>query len=182
MASAQINVDIDPACTSSIGEYFAMLARPRLDAAMFQCQQEDWSLQFQKWNVAYCFATLIVSVLFLGLRVLQELVHFKLATMIVDIYTTAIYLLLGILFAHMGWFCVVRKNGCCGRIGYLIWAAVYLLLNAAPMVNSVTSDPGVPCGLVYAMMLVPVGYMVLALFKLAVSDSARSPNLVGATS
>merc|ERR1719313_936255 len=37
---------------------------------------------------------------------------------------TVIY---GLFVTHMGWFCVIKSRGCCGRIGYLLWAIFYVI-------------------------------------------------------
>merc|ERR1712190_321068 len=98
-------------------------------------------------------------------RCFANLSHFALASITTDIVFSAVGIVLGFIFAHMGWFCIVRRDGCCGSIGYLIWALVYILLNAGPLSRG-------DAGLIYLAMLVPVGYMIFSLFKLFQSNSS----------
>lgn len=130
---ACVDVSIDPAYSASCAEYLALLCHPRLDAGMFKFQQEDWNAQFQVWSIVYAFASIIINVLFLCFRVLQELSDLALATIAADIAISGTGIVLGILFAHLGWFCIVRRQGCCGAVGYILWAVVYVLLNMGPV-------------------------------------------------
>ncbi|CAJ1404438.1 unnamed protein product [Effrenium voratum] len=71
-------------------------------------------------------------------------------------------LLLFTILNGISWYCVVKRLGCCGRAGYLVWAAVYVLLNLGRLQAISWSS----CYLIYLLMIVPAGYMVVALIQL----------------
>merc|ERR1719382_254742 len=134
---------------------------------MFKCDQSDWKECFQAWSVVYCFASILIAVIFLGLRCLSYLSYFNLPAIVVDVISSVVAIVICFIFAHLDWFCVVRRDGCCGSLGYLIWAIVYILIPCGPMYF------GGAVGLIYLAMLVPVVYMALASFKLM--QGSREP-------
>mmetsp|Transcript_55321 Transcript_55321/g.157185 ORF Transcript_55321/g.157185 Transcript_55321/m.157185 type:complete len:174 (-) Transcript_55321:105-626(-) len=167
-----MTASIDGSFMAHCSEFKSLLLQPRLEAGMFKCQQSDWTAHYQSWCIVYAFASVLVSLLFLVLRVLAELAGLALATVFFDIVQSAVYIVLAIVLAYSGWFCVVKRQGCCGKAGYVAWAAVYIILNCGPLLRG-------GFGLIYLAMLVPVAYMVIALVKLATAgSSARTAPLV----
>mmetsp|Transcript_59358 Transcript_59358/g.133738 ORF Transcript_59358/g.133738 Transcript_59358/m.133738 type:complete len:177 (-) Transcript_59358:270-800(-) len=172
--AATINVNIDPGAANSIREFLGILSRPKLDKAMFQFRQSDWSGHFQSWCVVYAFASVAVSVLFLVLRLVVELAHFALVTMAADIATSVITMAIGLVFAYLGWFCIVKRKGCCGKPGYVAWVLIYSVFCIFPLLQGAAFSER----LVYLIMIVPVGYMVLALVSLLRAPEQPSAPLV----
>ncbi|CAJ1334886.1 unnamed protein product, partial [Effrenium voratum] len=146
----------------ALKEFLRLLSKPRIQSEMFKCTQADWYSAFERWDVLYVWALLVVSLLLWALRVISELASFKLVTLVTDIAYTLVDLLLFTILNGISWYCVVKRLGCCGRAGYLVWAAVYVLLNLGRLQAISWSS----CYFIYLLMIVPAGYMVVALIQL----------------
>jgi hypothetical protein len=157
-----LNVDlaVDTSYCESFPDFGKILQKPKLNKAMFKCEQSDWHQQFQAWAVVYVFAVIMVSIIAFALRAYLHLQHNKVIAPIADLVFTAVHLVTMVLFVHCGWFLVVKKKGCCGKFGYLVWAVVLVLASLGPLYREDVSD------LVYLIMLVPVFYMSFACIKL----------------
>mmetsp|Transcript_10121 Transcript_10121/g.16137 ORF Transcript_10121/g.16137 Transcript_10121/m.16137 type:complete len:174 (-) Transcript_10121:42-563(-) len=160
---------IDGGYVESFSEYWKLLLSPKVNGAMFQCSQPDWKVQFEMWNVVYILLMIVVTLLFLLINLLGELLHLKVISMVLSIVFSAIALVLSFACAHMGWYCIVKKDGCCGKTGYLVWGLVYLVCFLPIAINQ-------QIGPLYCLMLVPVVYLEISLFHLF-NGSARGPLL-----
>jgi hypothetical protein len=88
------------------------------------------------------------------------------------------------LLPHLGWFCVVKTHGCCGRIGYLIWGIIYVVValtrtGYASSFSVLDTYGGGSVGLWTALLclanllaIVPAGYMGFACLQLFQTDPA----------
>merc|ERR1712176_704534 len=104
---------------------------------------------------------IILSVFGFGLRLLLAFQHGKVLAPFGDAIFSVIYIAYMMLFAHFGWFVVVKRKGCCGKIGYLVWAIVLLLCSLGPIMNHHFLNPQA-VDIVYVIMIVPIFYMMFA--------------------
>ncbi|CAK9087406.1 unnamed protein product [Durusdinium trenchii] len=136
---------------SAVAEFVRLLSRPRVEKKMFKCEQteSEWATVYERWDVLYVWALLGTSLLLWLFRALSELAKFQVATVISDILFTVADLLLCILLNGISWYCVVKRLGFCGRAGSSV----------SPMARS-------HWYLFYFLMLIPAGFMILALIQL----------------
>ncbi|CAL1146723.1 unnamed protein product [Cladocopium goreaui] len=147
-----------------VRDFLRLLIRPRIDRKMFKCEQSqsDWSEAYERWNVIYVWSLVLTSlVLWLG-RALWELSRLKLGTVFEDILFTVVDILLCTVLNGLSWYCVVKRLGFCGRAGYLVWALIYVFLSIGRLQTITWSQ----WFLFYILMLIPAGYMILALIQL----------------
>ncbi|CAL1146724.1 unnamed protein product [Cladocopium goreaui] len=117
---------------------------------------------YERWNVIYVWSLVLTSlVLWLG-RALWELSRLKLGTVFEDILFTVVDILLCTVLNGLSWYCVVKRLGFCGRAGYLVWALIYVFLSIGRLQTITWSQ----WFLFYILMLIPAGYMILALIQL----------------
>mmetsp|Transcript_46475 Transcript_46475/g.131399 ORF Transcript_46475/g.131399 Transcript_46475/m.131399 type:complete len:155 (-) Transcript_46475:118-582(-) len=145
--------------TKSINEYVELLKKPDLKQQMFQCSQPDWSASFQSWNVVYALASVVVTLVGLLFKVFGLVGQGNLSALVTTMILTVVHMLIFLAFAHLGWFCVVKNKGCCGKPGYLCWAVVYIIIIGIPALQALTN-------LIYLILLVPCVYMIIALIHL----------------
>ena len=163
--------------SSTTREYVRLLMKPTLTSDMFGCQHDDWALAFARWNVLYVWALFAVSLLFWLMQALGQLLAFRLVSIALSVMFTLLDILLFVLLNWSSWYCVVKRLGFCGRVGYLAWALLYACLNVGRL-GAVWSG-----GLsywIYILMLVPAAYMVLSLIQLFRGVGGRGPLLSGA--
>ena len=161
---------------STTREYVRLLMKPTLTADMFGCRHDDWATAFSRWNVLYVWALLVVSLLFWLLQVLSLLLRFALISIAFQVVFTLVDIIIFMLLNWTSWYCVVKRLGFCGRVGYLAWALVYVCLNIGRLGAVVNG------GLnywIYILMLIPAAYMVLALIQLFCGGGTRGPLLAG---
>merc|ERR1712129_526253 len=132
-----------------------------VDEAMFKCTQTDWSKQFQGWNVIYFVLNVILAIIKFVLAFSNLAGKLKLLAIIPLIVHSVVGLLIGCLLCHLGWFCVVKQQDCCGQTGYLIWGLLYLIFLFWPLLQG-----AVGLNLLCLLLLIPAFYMLHALFKL----------------
>ena len=172
---AQLSGSVELASTSR--EYARLLMKPKLTADMFGCRHDDWALAFARWNVIYVWALLAVSLLFWLLHVLGLFLRFALVSIAISVLFTLLDILLFLLLNWTSWYCVVKRLGFCGRVGYLAWALLYVCLNIGRL-GAVWSG-GVSYW-IYLLMLFPAGYMVLSLIQLFRGVGGRGTRVVAA--
>merc|ERR1712232_763930 len=89
----------------------------------------DWFKVYQDWNLLTLQVRLILFVIDLVMALVACFNTDATAFMLVP------WLVLGFISAFLsgwiGWLCIVRKRGCCGDIGFLIWAGVHFLNSIA---------------------------------------------------
>eukprot|EP00913_Durusdinium_trenchii_P025022 g23487.t1 len=124
---------------SAVAEFVRLLSRPRVEKKMFKCEQteSEWATVYERWDVLYVWALLGTSLLLWLFRALSELAKFQVATVISDILFTVADLLLCILLNGISWYCS----------------------SVSPMARS-------HWYLFYFLMLIPAGFMILALIQL----------------
>jgi len=158
---------------NSFGEYVGLLCKPNLNSGMFKCDHANWVLQFQAWNVIYVDVYIILTLID----------HFS-DYGDHEIEHTIINILVFLLLTHLGWFCITKANGCCGSIGFLVWALIYLVKVFMPLLHAFEDhdhwhDHWHHVHLLYLLMLVPAGYMTFSCFKLfAKTAHARTKPLL----
>mmetsp|Transcript_8828 Transcript_8828/g.17682 ORF Transcript_8828/g.17682 Transcript_8828/m.17682 type:complete len:152 (+) Transcript_8828:92-547(+) len=140
----------------SIREYMSILADPQLDGSMFRCNQRDWTRQFQSWNVVYVVLAVILSLLVLMQTTLALVGRSDMQGAATALANTCFHLALFLVFAHLGWFMIVKQKGCCGKLGHAVWATVYIVILIRPILLD----------LIYWLLAIPVAYMVVSLFQL----------------
>merc|ERR1712032_1464601 len=148
-------------------EYYELLKQPRVDKDMFQLKQSDWLAHFQAWNVVYLLLSAIVAVVNFGLAFLDKAERLELVGIVSLAAHSAVGLLVGCLLCHLGWFCVVKQKGCCGKAGYLAWGVVYLVFMCWPLLQGAAG-----MNLVCLLLLVPACAMLWALFNLWQGNAA----------
>eukprot|EP00927_Polykrikos_kofoidii_P079889 TRINITY_DN76726_c0_g1_i1.p1 TRINITY_DN76726_c0_g1~~TRINITY_DN76726_c0_g1_i1.p1 ORF type:complete len:188 (-),score=25.32 TRINITY_DN76726_c0_g1_i1:56-586(-) len=153
----------------SFSEYLSLLKKPKLNGAMFQCQQNDWGETFQAWNIIYLIVSILVYLVLAAFTVLRLTLYLQVFSLLYLLISVFIGCITAFLLTHLGWFCIVKKRGCCGCIGYAIWAFVYfafvvwpLLPSAAGYGNNVTDVSNLIC----LVELVPAIYMLIAICRL----------------
>merc|ERR1712232_1104953 len=115
--------------------------------------------------------SIILSIINAVLGILLLLSHIAVVSVIFFLIRVVINILMFLLLSWMGWFCTVKKKGCCGKIGYVLWAIVFLILPL--MCGGLTIAEAQLAGLVYLLMLVPVAYMIIACIQLFIADSRQ---------
>eukprot|EP00439_Symbiodinium_sp_Y106_P052613 s2382_g7.t1 len=129
---------------------------------MFGCQHEDWALAFARWNVAYVWALFVDHLLFWLLQGIGQLLTLRLVSLTIGVLFTLLDFLFCVVLNWCSWYCVVKRLGFCGRVGYLCWALLYACLNVGRL-GAVTRDVSY---WIYILMLVPAAYMIVALIQL----------------
>mmetsp|Transcript_113822 Transcript_113822/g.361778 ORF Transcript_113822/g.361778 Transcript_113822/m.361778 type:complete len:89 (-) Transcript_113822:209-475(-) len=69
---------------------------------------------------------------------------------------------------HLSWYCIVVNNGCCGNVGYFIWALLYVLSCCSYFVGGLNIAK-----LIYLLLLIPSFYCGLSFWKLGAGTTAR---------
>ncbi|CAK0855502.1 unnamed protein product [Prorocentrum cordatum] len=114
--------------------------------AMFQVRQSNWLGHFQAWNVLYCILNIVLSIIFFVLQFVSLALDAALKAIVHLIIDSVVGLVVGFLLCHVGWFCVVKNRGCCGKIGYLAWGIIYFLFVFWPvLVGTLSSSLRRPC-------------------------------------
>lgn len=147
---------------ASLSEYLQLVTHPRIDGAMFQVRQSNWLGHFQAWNVLYCLLNIILSIVLFVLQFLKLGLHGELGSMIELIIDSVVGLVIGCLLCHIGWFCVVKNRGCCGKVGFLAWAVIYTLFVFWPLAVGTVKYLSAIC----LILLVPACGMLWSLFNL----------------
>ncbi|CAK0814488.1 unnamed protein product [Prorocentrum cordatum] len=154
---------------ASLSEYARLVARPRIDGAMFQIRQSDWLGHFQAWNVLYCILNIVLSILFFVLQFVSLALDAALASIVELILDSVVGLIVGVLLCHVGWFCVVKNRGCCGKLGYLAWGLVYFVFVGWPMLVGALHN-----SVICLVLLVPACGMLWSLLNLFRGGGASS--------
>jgi len=128
---------------------------------MFQCN--TGGSKFQEWNVLYCLGTIVVTIVFCVLTIILSLVSAPVQFLVQALVTAGIQCLIQLLFAHLGWFFVVKEQGCCGHVGYLIWGIIYIVLC---LFGFVRVNVFSLADILWVLLLVPAVYMAIACFQL----------------
>ena len=110
-----------------------------LTSSMFGCQHEDWALAFARWNVAYVWALFVDHLLFWLLQGIGQLLTLRLVSLTIGVLFTLLDFLFCVVLNWCSWYCVVKRLGFCGRVGYLCWALLYACLNVGRL-GAVTRD------------------------------------------
>eukprot|EP00434_Breviolum_minutum_P025161 symbB.v1.2.022228.t1/scaffold1961.1/size94642/4 len=145
-------------------EFLGLLVKPRIQKKMFKCEQSqsDWCETFACWDVLYVWSLVTTSLVLWFCRVFWELSRLKLGTVVEDILFTVVDILLCTVLNGLSWYCVTKRLGFCGRPGYLVWAVIYVFLSIGRLQTITWSH----WFLFYILMLIPAGYMILALIQL----------------
>ncbi|CAK0855503.1 unnamed protein product [Prorocentrum cordatum] len=129
--------------------------------AMFQVRQSNWLGHFQAWNVLYCILNIVLSIIFFVLQFVSLALDAALKAIVHLIIDSVVGLVVGFLLCHVGWFCVVKNRGCCGKIGYLAWGIIYFLFVFWPVLVGTLNTSAI-C----LILLVPACGMLWSLFNL----------------
>merc|ERR1711933_485919 len=106
----------------------------------------------------------VVTFIFSALGILANLALITFVEVTVEVLFG---LLLVFLFCHCGWFCVVKRKGCCGQVGYLVWGLIYFVFPFWPLVKGALEGAGVHIhNLVCLLECVPLFYMLVCLVRL----------------
>eukprot|EP00929_Paragymnodinium_shiwhaense_P055343 TRINITY_DN27732_c0_g1_i1.p1 TRINITY_DN27732_c0_g1~~TRINITY_DN27732_c0_g1_i1.p1 ORF type:complete len:175 (+),score=26.42 TRINITY_DN27732_c0_g1_i1:61-585(+) len=163
--------------SGSIPEWLARVKAPKLNAEMFAYQQADWNETFTAWGIVYVLLNVGIACLYILIGILNLLAHLQLFAVIVLVVYAAFQIAFAFFVAHITWFCVVKQQGCCGKIGYVAWGFVLVFAGFGP-----ACALGTGTNLIFALNLVPIFFMVRSLFKLFVSATGpdvRAPQLQG---
>eukprot|EP00931_Biecheleriopsis_adriatica_P067809 TRINITY_DN41878_c0_g1_i1.p1 TRINITY_DN41878_c0_g1~~TRINITY_DN41878_c0_g1_i1.p1 ORF type:complete len:217 (+),score=30.48 TRINITY_DN41878_c0_g1_i1:70-720(+) len=161
-------------------EYVKLLGSPHYDPGMWQLRQTDWKAFYIYWNILYVNLGILGNLLAFVMPFLIELfsivglifVPFQIGILLIEIACL-------VFPGHMGWYCLVKREGCFGQLGYLCWAAYYALFPCWNLLSGLKT--GKSSGtIVTIMMLLPAVMMVYACVQLAHQpfgqDQARSLN------
>ncbi|CAE8600633.1 unnamed protein product [Polarella glacialis] len=185
---------------SSYGAYWNLLRHMSISSDMFTCSN-SWHHTFQAWNVVYTVGTLLVTLAFVVIYLVKYFQDQAYGSVEDFLIASFIAMLVPFLVAHLGWFCVVVNDGCCGCIGYALWGVVYLVVflsrysprflekqhlhHSSEFVRIVNKyffygqQHSDWANIVYAVLLVPIVYMSLSCFALACGGATRSRGVFG---
>jgi len=139
---------------------------PRLGEGMFKCSGAgDWHAFFEKWLVVYFWGSTVLALTTAIGGTLVSVAHFALIQVAWIAVGFFINLCIFLALSHISWFCVVKKQGCCGNIGYLIWGVVLVLL-VLLSAESGYQAYGSLISLIQLLLLVPCGFMAVACLQL----------------
>eukprot|EP00408_Alexandrium_pacificum_P040350 CAMPEP_0171273484 /NCGR_PEP_ID=MMETSP0790-20130122/62310_1 /TAXON_ID=2925 /ORGANISM="Alexandrium catenella, Strain OF101" /LENGTH=214 /DNA_ID=CAMNT_0011742477 /DNA_START=80 /DNA_END=724 /DNA_ORIENTATION=+ len=115
-----------PAFTACIGEFIGKVTRPVYDPSMLSPQQQDFKEFVSYWQVINAVLGLgTVAIIFVPLIIISVLsiVGIPMVPVILGGVCVQVFIIIG--RSYVGWFCIVKRNACCGHIGFAIWAVIY---------------------------------------------------------
>lgn len=158
-----------------------VLSRPQIFCKMWRCcgDDVDWTDNFERWNIVWSQTQILCGIIyfcFLAVYCFNFTKRIEPWDFIYRGLGRMIYLVVALVFGHMGWHCVVNKQACCKGPGYAIWAIVLLIVSLSCL-KGVMDSKGekVEGALVwaytaYCLLLLPSWYMCLACWKLKAAE------------
>jgi len=112
MKFAFCNVPLIQEWSGTCNEYLPMLKKPFSPIPVkeiFKCQQSNWEEAYRQWGVIQFWTGVIVGIVTL----LVLIIGYGSAGMSSGIQSLLQQIIVAYIFAHLGWFAVVKKKGCC---------------------------------------------------------------------
>mmetsp|Transcript_96633 Transcript_96633/g.201979 ORF Transcript_96633/g.201979 Transcript_96633/m.201979 type:complete len:212 (-) Transcript_96633:287-922(-) len=138
------------------------------DSRFLNCNQEDWHSAFEFWNVTWMRCQILCCIVYTVLAFVVLLASLQLLSIIMLAVVSVVSLIVALIFAHLSWWCVVVNNGCCGNVGYFIWALIFLI----DAIWLLGSGKGL-LGLVYLILTISTAYLMVICWKLGAGSTAR---------
>ena len=112
---------------SSIQEYIALLRAPKLVPSMVDFHPANPKQLYQDWNILQTFVRLFIGLSFFMAMAVNSLGQNNVGDALTFIIAAFISSALIVLLHHLPWHCLVKRSGCCGVLGYVIWGFLYLI-------------------------------------------------------
>jgi len=159
-----------PTYGSSVTEYSALLKSPKFEKSMLSMTYKDGDLigNFEAWNILYAWIAVVVFLFSAVLVILVGLAHLLIGFVITVIIVAIIEIIIMVAFAHLGWFCIVKNDSGCGKVGYAIWGLWYFWVPFATLFSAGFNAAYLP----NLILCVPAGYMAVICFKLFMNPPA----------
>mmetsp|Transcript_13260 Transcript_13260/g.35522 ORF Transcript_13260/g.35522 Transcript_13260/m.35522 type:complete len:239 (-) Transcript_13260:44-760(-) len=153
-------------CTSA-REYWALTtSRPRIRMQACSCRRDDWSVAFGEWNVLWCQTQMVVFVSAVVLLMWDLLQAFDLVPFLRRVVFCFFHLVWSLFIGHLGWHCLVARQGCCGGLGYTLWACIYVITALWPFVDMLLHSYETIANWCYVAPCLPGAYLGLSCWKL----------------
>jgi len=138
------DINVVQAYFSTCGEYMKLIAKP-FDPiplrSLVSCTQSDWASAYKEWGILQFFFCIIANIVAFVLWTIQEpenLMSFALPNLVANIFISYV-------IAHLGWFAVVKKEGCCcccfvcfeGHVILAIWGILAIFYGVVNVLNSI---------------------------------------------
>ncbi|CAK8989143.1 unnamed protein product [Durusdinium trenchii] len=138
---------------------------------MLTCKQSDWGTAFREWGILQLYVAVVVAIV----AAIIDIVNGE-ANVVQVTIQCCLQIIFGYIFAHLGWFAVVKKDGCfccivacceCPPI-LLFWGILMMLWACAAVASAVTALSvcticiiNVVLQGIYAIILFYMGYACL---------------------
>lgn len=177
MAAVHVfNIDLVKEYFSTCGEYFALVKKPFQTIPfkkIWGCNQSNWEDAFRTWGAFQVWLAGII----ITLSNLIVIISFP------EYIGTAIFnIIYGIatayLFAHLGWFSVTKKDGCCccfvvcftgGKVFILLWGLWCVLWGLQTIMSGLTylgyGGAAAIAGILYIIYAIAWVYMGVCLIR-----------------
>jgi len=199
-----LDLELAKAWLNTAGNYFELVKQPRKDLVLRQLIQ-PWKLTtfqehetcFQQWNVLQLWIGIISALVMFAMKLIwhiaedNELAKPAMGTIIVD---TLVGMILSVFLAHLAWFGVVQKHGCCcfvlccclGQANLLVTAIICVffgILAVISVIQALSSVQGalivvVLIGAVFAVIhavaLIYVGFEAFMMWRLSSSNGGAT--------
>eukprot|EP00927_Polykrikos_kofoidii_P076017 TRINITY_DN7263_c0_g1_i2.p1 TRINITY_DN7263_c0_g1~~TRINITY_DN7263_c0_g1_i2.p1 ORF type:complete len:205 (+),score=17.71 TRINITY_DN7263_c0_g1_i2:197-811(+) len=155
------------------GEYLQHATHPGSHVSLkriFSVNQADWQKTFTEWTVVHLYWSMLIN-LVANILLIVWVPAFLMAT----IYRMCVFLIVGYIWSHMGWFAVVKQEGCLcfwfcclthGSVLILIQGILLWMWALSLLVNSISYFEwhivGYLYSLIYVTYAVPLFYLGLA--------------------
>ena len=165
-------------------EYSGYLTQPGFSASMLGCSQADWHTHFRKWGIIQFFYGIISNALILLITVSDSNGKVSAGA---ALFTFVLLMAFTYLSAHLGWFAVVKKHGCCCLCCFcfecncllMFWGVLDLLAAGFIVLSQLAAGSILGCiiQIPYAIILSYMGFACFVIFQQPAG--ARQPPVVG---
>ena len=182
LLGTHLNLVFGQEYVGTCSEYSGYMSKPGFSPSMLGCSQEDWHTTYRKWGVIQLFYGIISNALILLLLVSGGKVPAGAA-----LISFVLNMAFAYLAAHLGWFAVVKKHGCCClccicfecNCLLVFWAVLMLFAAGFVLLSQLAAGSilGFIINIPYAIILSYMGFACFQIFQQPAG--ARQPPVVG---
>jgi len=174
------NMELFNEWKATCGDFMGIVKKPCAEIGfkdLLKCDQADWQKALQEWIVLEFWAGVAVNVLGFLIYFIQALIAGTMAGLVSGIITMGYGVGLAYLYAHLGWFAILKKGGCCcfliicieWKIMLLVWGCLlcfyggWMILSAVTLFLSWLTVGGLSIilGAIYAVLYAVYGVVLL---------------------
>lgn len=177
MATVHVfNIDLVKEYFATCGEYFGLVKKPFQTIPfkqIWKCNQDNWEDAFRTWGAFQVWLAAIIITLsnIIVIASFPEYIGSAIVNILYGIGTAY-------LWAHLGWFSVIKKEGCCcfcvvcctgGKVFILLWGLWCCFWGLMTIISALTylgyGGAATVAGLLYIIYSVSWVYMGICLIR-----------------